>query len=511
MRRSVPVTMATQHPDNAGSPWWKEGAFVTTQDEIEEVMILFKDLPIDEYMWDWEGKYVDEAVGEKLFSRGEKFFTKHPFGTDVHLTYRIPAFDGEKMHRMARAFMNVLALSDLARDIGVSRPPVTEMFLPLTTHASQPIRVRETFKEIAGFHRAVFHGGKKVDAELMKLFDVTPLVEDVPSLLTIDKIIRPYWEKLVKENPDAKQRGQRLFLARSDPAMNAGLVPAVLAVKVALSIAKETADDLDMDVYPVLGTGSLPFRGSVNPEYVDTFLEQYSGVRTYSIQSAFRYDYPKDQVKKALLQIKNEAPKRKIVIIPDSDKKKIEKLCAIFSGFWKPTIETIAPLINEVASYMPKRRERLQHIGLFGYSRGIGKVRLPRAIGFTAALYSIGVPPELIATGRGLTAAAEAGLLDTVEQYYPALREDLKHAGKYLNRENLSMLAKKKSVFRDIERGIDALEKILEINLGPEKPHHILHRNLTSSIYQRLQSKDLCKESISRDIVEAGVIRKSLG
>ncbi len=47
--------MATQHPDNAGSPWWKEGAFVTTQDEIEEVMILFKDLPIDEYMWDWEG------------------------------------------------------------------------------------------------------------------------------------------------------------------------------------------------------------------------------------------------------------------------------------------------------------------------------------------------------------------------------------------------------------------------------------------------------------------------
>lgn len=184
-------------------------------------MILFKELPIDEYMWDWEGKYVDEAVGEKLFSRGEKFFQKHPFGKDLHLTYRIPAFDGEKMHRMARAFMNVLALSDLARDIGVNRPPVTEMFLPLTTHASQPIRVRETFKEIAGYHRAVFHGGKKVDAELMKLFDVTPLVEDVSSLLSIEKIIRPYWEKLLKECPEAKQRGQRLFLARSDPAMNA--------------------------------------------------------------------------------------------------------------------------------------------------------------------------------------------------------------------------------------------------------------------------------------------------
>ncbi len=511
MRRSVPVTMATQHPDNAGSPWWKDDAFVTTQDEIEEVMILFKELPIDEYMWDWEGKYVDEAVGEKLFSRGEKFFRTHPFGTDIHLTYRIPAFDGEKIHRMARAFMNILALSDLARDIGVSRPPVTEMFLPLTTSALQPIRVREAFNEIAGYHRSVFHRGKKVDAELLKLFDVTPLVEDVPSLLSIDKILRPYWTKLVKENPDAQARGQRLFLARSDPAMNAGLVPAVLAVKVALSVAKEVADDLDMDVYPVLGTGSLPFRGSVNPQYTDTFLEQYAGVRTYSIQSAFRYDYPKDEVKKALLKIQKEAPKRRIVSIPDSDKKKIMKLCALFSDIWKPTIETISPLINEVASYLPKRRERLQHIGLFGYSRGIGKVRLPRAIGFTAALYSVGVPPELIATGRGLVAAAEAGLLETVEQYYPALREDLKHAGKYLNRENLSMMAKKKSVFRDIEQGIDAIRKILEIDLGPEKPHHLLHRNLTSSIYQRLQVPDLGKDSISREIVEAGVIRKSLG
>lgn len=503
--------MATQHPDNAGSPWWKDGAFVTTQDEIEEVMVLFKELPIDEYMWDWEGKYVDEAVGEKLFSRGEKFFHKHPLGTDLHLTYRIPAFDGEKMHRMARAFMNILALSDLARDIGISRPPVTEMFLPLTTDASQPIRVRETFMEIAAYHRAVFHGGKKVDAELMKMFDVTPLVEDVPSLLRIDKILRPYWTKLVKENPAARARGQRLFLARSDPAMNAGLVPAVLAVKVALSIAHDTADDLGMDVYPVLGTGSLPFRGSVNPQYTDTFLEQYSGVRTYSIQSAFRYDYPKDEVKKALLKMRKEVPRRRIVSVPDGDKKKIMKLCEIFSGYWKPTIETIAPLINEVASYMPQRRERLQHIGLFGYSRGIGKVRLPRAIGFTAALYSVGVPPELIATGRGLVAAAEAGLLDTVETYYPALREDLKHAGKYLNRENLSMMAKKKGVFRDIERGIDALEKILEIDLGPEKPHHLIHRNLTSSIYQRLQSADVSKDSIGREIVEAGVIRRSLG
>lgn len=503
--------MATQHPDNAGSPWWKEGAFVATQDEIEEVMLLFRELPIDEYMWDWEGKYVDEAVGEKLFSRGQDLFTKHPLGKDLHLTYRIPAFDGEKMHRMARAFMNVLALADLAKDIGIKRPPVTEMFLPLTTSAKQPMRVRETFRQIADYHRAIFHAGKKADATLLKLFDVTPLVEDVQSLFSIDKILRPYWTSLLKECPQAKQRGQRLFLARSDPAMNAGLVPAVLAVKVALSKAKDIGDDLGMDVYPVLGTGSLPFRGSVNPQYTDTFIPQYAGVRTYSIQSAFRYDYPKADVKKALLKMKKEVPKQRTVHVPTADLPKIKKLCDAFSEIWKPTIETIAPLINEVASFIPPRRERLQHIGLFGYSRGIGKVKLPRAIGFTAALYSVGVPPELISTGRGLVKAGEMGLLDIVEKYYPALREDLKHAGKYLNRENLALLAKKQPIFREIERDIDAIEKILEIDLQPEKPRHLIHRNLTSSIYQRVASGDAKKESVQREIVEAGVIRRSLG
>lgn len=513
--------MATQHPDNACAPWWQEDAFVTTQDEIEEVMILFKDLPIDEYMWDWEGKYVDEAVGEKLFSRGQKLFTKHPLGTDLHLTYRIPAFDGDKMHRMARAFMNILALADLSKDIGVKRPPVTEMFLPLTTDSSQPIKVREAFKEIAGYHRSVFHRGKPAyasglrtgrhaETDLLELFDVTPLVEDVPSLLSIDRIVGPYWKKLLKECPEARSRGQRLFLARSDPAMNAGLVPAVLAVKVALSLAKGSADDCDMNVFPILGTGSLPFRGSVNPTYLDTFMHQYSGVSTYSIQSAFRYDYPKDDVAKALKRMQKEVPKHRIIRVSDADRKNIGKLCKMFTEIWQPTIESIAPLINQVAAYLPQRRERLQHIGLFGYSRGIGKVRLPRAIGFTGALYSLGIPPELIATGRGLMKAGEMGLLEVVEQHYPALREDLKHAGKYLNRENLSLLAKKKNVFREIECDIDAIEKILEIELGPEKPHHLIHRNLTSSIYQRLMT-GASKEGIQRDLIEAAVIRRSLG
>ncbi|MDD4628441.1 MAG: phosphoenolpyruvate carboxylase [Candidatus Peribacteraceae bacterium] len=507
-----PVTMATQHPDNAGVPWWRKDAFIPTQDEIEELLLLFRELPIDEYMWDWEGKYVDEAVGEKLFSRAREFFLQKPLGEEVHLTYRIPAWEGGKTHRSARAFMNVLSLADLAKEIGLPRPPVTEMFLPLTTSADQPINARKTFRETADYHRAIFHDSEKDEHRLLDHIEVTPLVEDIDSLFSIEKILEPYWKEVMKVKPKEilLKRGQRVFLARSDPAMNSGLVPAVLAVKSALSTAHETAEKLGFIVHPLLGTGSLPFRGSVNPTYTETFLNQYAGTRTYSIQSAFRYDYPLEEVRRALTEMKVEVPKRSVQHVPETDRRKLRELSADFLTFWKPTIEALAPVINLIAPFVPARRERLQHIGLFGYSRGVGKVKLPRAIVFTAALYSLGVPPELIATGRGLKAASEKKLLPLIETYYPALREDLKHAGKFLNRENLDLLARRYDVFEGVKEDIAAIEEILGIRLGPEKPHHIIHRNITSNVFHRIHGTP-DPAALTNDVVEAGIIRCSLG
>ncbi len=519
-----PITMATQHPDNASVPWWRvsgsglgsgsgpgpDRAFVPTQDEIDELLLLFRELPIDEYMWDWEGKFVDESVGEKLYGRAGDFFAARPLGEDLHFTYRIPAFDGTSMRRMARAFMNVLSMADLGVDLRLRRPPVTELFLPLTTSADQLVQVRQAFSKVAGYHRQVFHDGDASDP-MRGLLEVTPLIEDVDSIFGIEAIIRPYWESLLRERKTLP-RGQRVFLARSDPAMNAGLVPAVLAIKAALSIAHRTGESLGFPVHPVIGTGSLPFRGSVNPTYLETFLAQYAGVATYSIQSAFRYDYPLDVVRGALETIRREVPRRPVVHVPDADLPRLRELAGLFSQYWKPAIEPIAGLINAVARHVPPRRERMQHIGLFGYSRGVGEVRLPRAIGFTCALYSLGIPPELITTGRGLIAAEEHGLLPLLDAYYPALRADLQHAGKYFNRENLSILASGDAAFAGIRRDVEAIERILGLSLGPEKPHHTIHRNLTSTILLLLKSGgDAEDDRLRANIVEAGKIRRSLG
>jgi phosphoenolpyruvate carboxylase len=508
--------MATQHPDNAGAPWWRRDAFIPTQDEIDELLLLFRELPIDEYMWDWEGKYVDESVGEKLFSRAQEYFKEHPLGSEKHLTYRIPAFDGDRMHRMARAFMNILSLADLARDIGLPMPPVAEMFLPLTTDASQPLQVRKVFRDVAGYHRAIFHPtplrpAGQADDRLLELLEVTPLVEDVQSLFGIEQIVRPYWEQLLKER-GSLPRGQRVFLARSDPALNDGLVPAVLAVKAALSTVTRVGEELGLVVHPIIGTGSLPFRGRVNPTHVDAFLEQYAGTRTYSIQSAFRYDYPLDAVRGALERIRTEAPRKDALRLEPAEISDLRALADAFAQFWKPSIEALAPMINRIAEHVPQRRERLQHIGLFGYSRGVGSVKLPRAIGFTAALYSLGIPPELIGAGRGLKAAHERKLLPVLDRFYPSLRKDLERAGHYLNRENLDLLARRDRGFAAVQGEIADIERMLSISLGPKDSWHMLHRNVTSTMFHLLHEPGMEDAAALQDaIAEAGKLRRSLG
>ena len=57
--RKIPTTMATQHPDNAGKPYWHSKSFISTDAELKECYLCFSDLGIDEYNWDWEGKFVD--------------------------------------------------------------------------------------------------------------------------------------------------------------------------------------------------------------------------------------------------------------------------------------------------------------------------------------------------------------------------------------------------------------------------------------------------------------------
>jgi len=501
--RKIPATMATQHPDHANVPYWKKNgeAFINTQEEIEECISAFRDLRCGEYMWDWEGKYVDEAVVDKLLSAYYGFFKRVHLGRDVFLTFRLPNIWHEKGYRLARAYMGILTFEDLTSDLGFARPPVFEVILPMTDEARKLIHLQKTFGQVAHLKHAAF--GIRKGIEYLR---VIPLIEGINELTGSRKILHDYIELHEKEY-GTRPEYLRPFIARSDPPLNAGLVPAIVAAKIALSEYYQFEKDFDIPVYPIIGVGSLPFRGGLAPDRVKEFMTEYNGVRTVTIQSAYRYDYPLKEVKQSIQFLNRNLQKGRARIFRPDEIKEGEMISGIFTKYYQQTVEGLAGMINHFSKIIPQRRERMLHIGLFGYARGVGVKRLPRAIGFTAVLYSLGVPPELIGTGRGLREIQERGRADMLKEFYRNLEFDLVQAGYYLNKENLNFLAKKSAAWRGVKKDVEGIEKFLGRELGPETVDHYLHRNLVSSAYLLWQSGKIPHDRI----LEAAKVRRSVG
>lgn len=502
MTRKISATMVSQHPDHAGKPYWHTEEFISTQHETFECFLSYSDIGSSEYKWDWEGKLVDESVMERLLSQHYEYFKIHPLGYDKFLTFRLPNPKVETEFRVGRAFMGILSADMIARQYGFYSPPLFEVILPMTTSAKEMIAVQEAFREIASLKHKLY----RMSDRNLRHIELIPLFEDVDTIMNSDKIIGTYL-KMHKKKFKFTPSYMRPYVARSDPALNAGIVPTVLAIKVALSKYKEFSIKEDIALYPVIGSASLPFRGGLTPFTVDNFAEEYKGIKTALIQSAFRYDYDKKDVIKAIKKLEKNLSSNQPTPVDNKEESEIRLMVKFFEEFYRPVIEEIAEQINSVSVLLPRRRERVQHIGLFGYSRGVGKVKLPRAIGFTAALYSLGVPPEFIGTGRGLKKTINLGLLPTLEKHYVNLKSDLRTAGGFLNKDNLRLLASENSVWKKVEEDILETEKYLGVSLDQKSREEKEHKKKTSEILNKLRSGD----STAKLIQEAAVLRKSLG
>jgi len=493
--------MATQHPDHAAKPYWHAEAFISNRHEAYECFLAFSELGITEYKWDWEGKLVDESVVERFFSEHFEFFSNHPLGVDRFLTYRLPNPKVETEFRLGRAFMNLSAAASIAKHIGLPTPPLFEVILPMTQSAEEILSIQEAFQEIHFLKHPLY----KLDYLLTNV-RIIPLFEQVSIIINSDNILRKYfflYKKRFKKLPPYF----RPYVARSDPALNSGIIPTVLAIKIGLSRYVKLGEEMEIPMYPIIGAAALPFRGGINPYTVEQFADEYAGMRTTTIQSAFRYDYPKKDVIKAIAKIEKIFPITKTVMISDKEEKILIEIIPLFEKPYRATIEKIAPIINEVSLNLPKRRERVQHIGLFGYSRGVGKVKLPRAISFTGSLYSLGIPPELIGTGRSLRIAQKNGTLPIVLKYYKYIKEDLLFAGGFLNRNNLKALIKQSSAWKDIQEDISAIEDILNISLEAQTKEQEEHQIYSARILEKLSQN----MPIDEEIIQAALLRKSIG
>ncbi|MFH0819390.1 MAG: phosphoenolpyruvate carboxylase [Patescibacteria group bacterium] len=503
--RKIPAIMATQHPDNAKAPFWETDGdgYISAGEEMAELFASFKQLDADEYMWGWEGKNVDEAIVERLLTEHYDYFKKHELGKDKFLTFRVPNIWQEKGYSLARAFMSILTAADIAHDLKFNSPPLFEVILPMTTSSNQLIHIQKTFSELAKTKHRLFTDKNKQ----FNYLEIIPLVEGVSDMFNISKLLESYRIKH-KEMFKRDLLYLRPFIARSDPALIDGLIPAVIGSKIALSEMYKWSIKHGLNIYPIIGCGSLPFRGSLAPGYIEKFMAEYRGIRTVTVQSAFRYDYNLTKVKKAIKELKHGLPLNMPHFFDPRETLNLLKIVNQSKKYYHQTILGLSATIFKMSKHVPQRRERRLHIGLLGYARKLGNKQFPRAINFTATLYSLGVPPELISTGRTLKHISSNRVLKQIfESSYINLRYDIIRAGRRLNRENLKMLAKANPIWKEVMADIDYIEKYFSITLGPTKPHDFLHRNETSNVYFKRKNH----EDFSRAILEAGKLRKSLG
>ena len=425
--------MSTQHPDNVAMPFFAQGAPLTAEDEVREAYYAFSHLGCDEQMWDFEGKEVDGHVVEKLLSTYESFFTEHPIGESVHLTPRIPNPALEPMQ--AKIVLEVLQSlprhADIARVFyDRERPPILELIHPMTTSARELDRVREYYERfVAGMEQETLGTDERPLGAWFGRFSpptvrMIPLIEDREHLLAADDLVREYLRGKELDH-------MRVFIARSDPALNYGYLSAVLLALVALERLEALEGETGVEIYPVIGVGSVPFRGGLAPRTVDRVLATYPSVQTFTIQSAFKYDHPPDAVRDGIAKL--IAHEREAAIAID-EVRAIELLDRLVARY-QSEVQELAPLVNSVSRAVPRRRLRKLHVGLFGYNRESAGVSLPRAIPFCASLYSLGLPPEVI----GVAAVTDADW-SWLREMVPSIESELADAVRYLDADQLAWL-----------------------------------------------------------------------
>jgi phosphoenolpyruvate carboxylase len=484
----IPRVMSTQHPDNVLLPFFAESQDMSGDDEIQEAYYAFSHLGCDEQMWDCEGKEVDDFVVRKLLTKYEHFFQQTKLGEDAFLTLRVPNPDVEK----EEAKVLIETLESIPRSCDAAKlfygkdiPPIFEVILPMTMSHQSLNRIYYYYKDfVVGKQSQPFYPGDINISEWIgeckpEKINVIPLFEDKEHQLEAHNIMREYLK-----GKDIKH--QRVFIARSDPAMNYGMVSAILCNKIALQRLRRLSEETGVKLYPILGAGSAPFRGHLAPDTIDMILEEYPDVQTFTIQSAFKYDNPVPSVISAINKLRASRMMRGY----DIDEGKCIEIIDKVAVEYKRVIEHLAPIINYIAGFVPRRRMRKLHVGLFGYARSIGKVTLPRVISFCAACYSIGLPPEIL----GLNVLTSEDIA-CMKDMHVNFMFDMKTAMSFFNEDVLSILP-------------DRVKSSLKLDWGDYKINPE-HKTITSRIIKAVKDKD--SSNLQGMLMEAAHIRRFLG
>jgi phosphoenolpyruvate carboxylase len=132
---------------------------------------------------------------------------------------------------------------------------------------------------------------------------------------------------------------------------------------------------------------------------------------------------------------------------------------------------------------------------------------LPRAIKYIGALYSIGLPPEFIGTGRGLKEADDKGLLDVLlKEYYPSLIGDLNFAQQFINL-NMAKDFISYPAFKQVSQDVKYVYEFLTLNEERQNP---LYWTLMETIRPSLKQITSRDKRVIDEVTQMGLIESCI-
>ena len=535
----TPSSMATQHPDNSDR-------YIAIQNEPEEAMhaLTAQDeggLGIEEIMIDFEGKltpyHQTSQIALGLIKKGINL------GQDVRITPRIPNAKKEPIFRQLMSIMSLVETNILAFNM-ISKQAIFETIVPMIESGSELIQLQDRINSVIEL------GNKNYDIQFpLNSIRIIPLVESVPALVKVDEIIDKYYQDSVRKGIEFNEI--RIMFARSDSAMSYGMLSSVLAVLIAIDKSYKWSQLYGVTVSPILGCGSLPFRGHLTEANLDSMLKNYSGISTYTIQSGLRYDHGEISTKRVVERLKNSEYRFKARCFDTHDIELMQEFIGISTKYYMQTFLKTIESVEKISKYIPKNRDRLSStksgleyireiacleevadlvndISLKNELRAINTdipCTVPRAISYTAAMYTLGLPPEFIGTGRCLNEIlnkyGKQGI-DKLLQYYPQLYDDLTFALKFVN-VKVSKGIINEDARQEYSEDIELVCKILNISIESDEAnedafYHTLLKSIRPIILHLIgKQDDLISDSeeekriLNEWIVKMGKIRGSLG
>lgn len=525
----IPRSMMTQHPDAASK-------YVSIQKEPEEAIDALlpepKGLGIEEVMIDFEGKltpYQQTAqIVLGLLRRGVEV------GKQVKVTPRIPSGREEGVFRQLMALMSIVE-SNYKSLKTIKRTAIQEVVLPMTLQADELINLQQRIIDVVELAHKEF--GMSPDPIQIRPI---PLVESIPAILDLRSMLLGYKKGLSKMGLEINS--MRLMTGRSDLALTYGLGAAVLANVIALADMASLADD-GLVVAPILGGGTLPFRGHLTPENLQNTLKQYPGVQTFTIQSAMRYDHGRKKAAKLASELRNKVKKRALKIT-SGERDLMLNCLAVFAKNYLLTIRDSLPVIIKISDIIPEQRDRLARKSEVGYARQLPQIKaladfisdsniaselkkikvarhdMPRAISFTAALYTVGCPPEFIGTGSALKEIYERfgqKGIDLILKFYPSLGADIYEAAQFCELSVASGFFKP-TFIRKIQANIEYLKHFLNIKMPSTSSFYVTVMETLKPMLKQMVSgnyviseEGLESELVNELILKLGKLRRALG